>query len=153
MTGDLRHFPDVDEYVWLIETGDRLSPWSRWSSAPGDQPRGGRTPDDPQAAAEFEATGVARQALDAWLSATVAADRVDTEDLWLRCSAWRLGRVIDGGLAQTGPDEAPDLATYGIWLYAQGIDPDAVEVRTPIQVARAADDLRYHRTSATASHR
>ncbi len=91
---------------------------------------------------------MARRALDDWLAATVAADRVDTEDLWLRCSAWRLGRIIDGGLVRTGPDEVPNLATYGMWLYAEGVDPDAVEVRTPIQVARAADDLRYHRTPA-----
>jgi hypothetical protein len=93
---------------------------------------------------------VARQALDCWLAATVAADRVDTEDLWLRCSAWRLGRVIHGGLAQTSPDEAPDLATYGIWLYAQ------VSTRTPSMcVLRSSSPappttLRYHRTPATA---
>jgi hypothetical protein len=93
---------------------------------------------------------VARRALDDWLAATVAADRIDTEDLWLRCSAWRLGRIIDGGLTQTGPDEAPSLSSYGTWLYAKGIDPDAVEVRTPLQVARAADDLRCHRMPATA---
>lgn len=148
MTGDTRHFPDVDEYIWLIETGDRRSPWSRWFPAPGDQPRGGRTPANPEVVADSEAAVVARQALDDWLAATVAADRVDTEDLWLRCSAWRLGRIIDGGLVRTGPDEVPDLATYGMWLYAEGVDPDAVEVRTPIQVARAADDLRYHRTPA-----
>jgi hypothetical protein len=40
-----------------------------------------------------------------------------------------------------------------MWFYAEGVDPDAVEVRTPIKVARAADHLRRHRTPAAASRR
>jgi hypothetical protein len=35
MTGDTRHFPDVDEYVWLIETGDQHIPWFSVVSRPG----------------------------------------------------------------------------------------------------------------------
>jgi hypothetical protein len=136
--GHERHFPDGDEFVWLVETGDLNRVWGRWWPAPGDQPNGGRAPcETPGAAA-----ATARQALADWLAATVAAGVIDTEDLWLRVSVWRLGRVIDGGLVRTGPDEVRDLTIYGSWLYAQSVAPDAVEVRTPLQVAFAADELR-----------
>ena len=133
-----QHFPDVDEFVWLVESGQTSQPWGRWRPPPGG-PRGGLAP------CPFEADPavVARQALDDWFAeATATVGDLDAEDLWLRASVWRLGRVVDGGLIRATPSEAPDLSSYGRLLYRSGIAPDAVEVRTPYQVVRAADVAR-----------
>lgn len=137
MTNDVQHFPDVDEFVWLVEAGDLGRQWGRWWSPPGGA-RGGLAP------WEADAVAMARRALDEWFTFAAAPDStIDVEDLWIRASVWRLGRIIDGGLTRTTPGEAPDPAAYGTLLYHSGIDPDTVEVRTPYQVVRAVDDARH----------
>ena len=136
MDDEPRHYPEVDEFVWLVETGDLGRPWGRWWP-PAAGPCAGLAP----CPFEGDPVLVARQALDDWFAAAAAAD-VDAEDLWVRASVWRLGRVIDGGLIRATPDEAPDLPAYGTLLYRSGVAPDAVEVRTPFQVVRAVDQAR-----------
>ena len=147
MTDGGLNFPDVDEFVWLVETGDLETPWGRWWSPPGGA-HGGLAP----CPADADPVAIARRALDDWFTAAAAAN-VDAEDLWIRASVWRLGRVIDGGLTQSTPAESPDPATYGTFLYRSNIDPDAVEVRTPYQVVRAVDDARYAGLKASAASR
>lgn len=136
MSDDVRRFPDIDEYTWLIETVDLKNRWGRWSSTHG--PYGGTVPrpldDDPVA--------VAKQMLGAWFQ-TAVTENWDLEDLWVRASVWRLGRVVDGGLIHSTPYDLPNPAGFGRVLYASDIDPDAVEVRTPFQIGRIGDEIRH----------
>jgi hypothetical protein len=129
--GDVRHFPDVDEYVWLIETGELRG---SWSSILG--PFGGTA----ECLFETDPVDVAKQALDVWFHTAVPAEW-DLEDTWVRASVWRLGRVVDGGLIVETPYDRKDPATYGRLLHANNIAPDVVEIRTPFQIQLISDKI------------
>lgn len=129
-----RHFPDVEEYVWLVDCSDHGSSWRTWGHG---FPEGGLAPfvDDTRS--------LLLDVLDGWITAAAGAE-VDFDDhpTWIRASAWRLGRIVHGGLVTTTPAEVKSATQYGWWLHGNSIAPDAVEVRTPHQVVRLVDEAR-----------
>ncbi|CAO5239525.1 hypothetical protein [Frankia sp. AgKG'84/4] len=72
---------------------------------------------------------VARQALGRRFRQMRADDGAHWRDLWFRVDVWLLGPAT-GGPRRDDPGDTP----WGRQLQADGVAPDAVEVRTPIQV-------------------
>jgi hypothetical protein len=131
--GQERHFPDVDEYVWLIESSDDGARWWPWSRE--QLPGGGLAPWDSFTVDIHRALA---DVLTAWFAAAAQA-QMELEDTWVRASAWRLGRIVDGLQVRTTPAHVESPETYGRWLYANTIAPDVVEVRTPYEAVRLVD--------------
>lgn len=131
--GQERHFPDVDEYVWLIESSDDGARWWPWSRE--QLPGGGLAPWDPFT---VDIHGALADVLTVWFAAAARAE-LDLEDTWVRASAWRLGRIVDGHLVRTTPAEVASPEKYGQWLHASTVAPDVVEVRTPYEAVRLVD--------------
>ncbi|MEU1813406.1 hypothetical protein [Micromonospora aurantiaca (nom. illeg.)] len=96
---------------------------------------------------EEESNELAGRVLSDWLAAVVDTSELRVDDLWARACVWRVGRVVDGGLSGVRPEELSAPERYGSFLCLRKIAPDAVQVRTPVQVERATG--RPRRPAAT----
>jgi len=133
----------ADAYARLILHGDQWWQWSRTQSpGSGVEPFAG-TPE-----------AFALHVLDRWTQASAGDDTLDTENLWIQAKVWSAARVVDSGLATRRPTDAPSPheGSYAAYLHGNKIAPDAVEIRTPLQLDRLlweAATTKAHQPSVT----
>jgi hypothetical protein len=108
-------------YIYLVQVSTDGGRWDAdWTEPAGGFER-----------SESGPVQVARRVLRRRFLQLRADDDAHWRDLWFRVDVWTVGRTT-----ADAEREGPGDAQWGRHLQSDGIAPDAVEVRTPVQVRR-----------------